>query len=203
MHTDNTEQHEQQHDRFAAIRPYLDHEFRPVLQRLVGNREFLDTMAAFLAPGFARWVPGLARAVIARKLRRQLAGVDGVVGMQRLIAPLMEQSIRRATWGLSEQGLQNLQRGNAHVFVSNHRDIVMDPAFINLLLHRARLSTVQIGVGDNLLKKPFVADLMRLNKSFIVHRSLRGRDRLLASKLLSQYIHHCVACGDNVWLAPR
>ena len=138
-----------------------------------------------------------------RRLRRWIESVHDVQSMQEVVEFYMNRSIRTTTWGLSQDGLEKFQPGKAHVFVSNHRDIVMDPAFTNLLLHRAGFSTLQIGVGDNLLKKPFVADLMRLNKSFIVHRSLKGRELLLALQLLSEYIHHCVEDSENVWIAQR
>jgi glycerol-3-phosphate O-acyltransferase len=79
----------------------------------------------------------------------------------------------------------------------------MDPAFVNYALHHAGQGTCQIAIGDNLLKKPFVTDLMRLNKSFIVHRSLKGRELLKSLDLLSRYIHHCIADGQSVWIAQR
>lgn len=190
-------------DKFSEIRPYRDHEIRPVLEQLLEDREFIDSMAAFASRRLARWVPGLLRNLTRRRLRRWIESVHDVRSMQEVVEFYMNRSIRATTWGLSQEGLEKFQPGKAHVFVSNHRDIVMDPAFTNLLLHRAGFSTLQIGVGDNLLKKPFVADLMRLNKSFIVHRSLKGRELLLALQLLSEYIHHCVEDSENVWIAQR
>lgn len=190
-------------DPFSAIRPYRDHEIRPVLDRLLENREFLDTMAAFHSPRLFRWLPGLLRALVTRRLRGFIEPVNDVDSMQQVVAMYMDRAVSSATWGLSQQGLEKLDPAKSYLFLSNHRDIVMDPAFTNLLLHRAGFTTLQIGVGDNLLKRPWVADLMRVNKSFIVHRSLKGRERLLALKLLSEYIHHCVADGENVWLAQR
>lgn len=202
METANPTRREQQ-DKFAEIRPYRDHEIRPVLERLLENREFLDSMAAFQSRRLARWIPGLLRFLITRRLRRSIASIDDVKSMQRVVELYMDKSVQASTGGLSQQGVENLQPGRSYLFVSNHRDIVMDPAFINLLLHRAGFTTLQIGVGDNLLKKPFVADLMRLNKSFIVHRSRKGRELLLALRLLSEYIHHCIAASENVWIAQR
>ena len=71
------------------------------------------------------------------------------------------------------------------------------------MLYHAGFETLQIAIGDNLLKRPFVTDLMRLNKSFIVRRSLKGRDLLKSSKQLSEYIHHCIGTGRSVWIAQR
>ncbi len=193
----------EQQDKFSEIRPYRDHEIRPVLEQLLEDREFIDSMAAFLTPRLARWIPGLLRNIVKRRLRGYIQSIHDVKSMQQVVEFYMNRSIRSTTWGLSQAGMENLRPGKTFVFVSNHRDIVMDPAFTNLLLHRAGFTTLQIGVGDNLLKKPFVADLMRLNKSFIVHRSRKGRELLLALKLLSEYIHQCIEDSENVWIAQR
>ncbi|MCY4181644.1 MAG: 1-acyl-sn-glycerol-3-phosphate acyltransferase [Gammaproteobacteria bacterium] len=193
----------EQRDEFSAIRPHGDHEIRPVLDRLIADREFLDTLAAFHSPRLARWLPWALRLATARRLRDLAAPVRDVDSMQQIVARYMDQTVRESTWGLGVAGLEKLTPGRGYLFVSNHRDIVMDPAFTNLLLYRGGFSTLKIGVGDNLLKRPWVADLMRANKSFVVHRSLRGRERLLASKRLSEYIHHCVGGGENVWIAQR
>ena len=103
----------------------------------------------------------------------------------------------------TNSGMENLKEGKNYLFISNHRDIAMDPAFVNYMLYHAGFETLKIAIGDNLLKKPFLTDLMRLNKSFIVQRSLKGRELLQSLKLLSEYIHQCVATGDSVWIAQR
>ncbi|MEG0968984.1 MAG: 1-acyl-sn-glycerol-3-phosphate acyltransferase, partial [Pseudomonas sp.] len=91
----------------------------------------------------------------------------------------------------------------AYLFLANHRDIVMDPAFVNYAVYHAGLPTPRIAIGDNLLQKPFVSDMMRLNKSFIVHRSISGRrEKLAAYQLLSAYINHSIRNdGQSIWIA--
>ena len=118
-----------------------------------------------------------------------------------MIAVYMDQMIEKTTSQLTHSGLETLPRDRSYLFVSNHRDIAMDPAFVNYMLYHANFDTVQIAIGDNLLKRPFVTDLMRLNKSFIVRRSLKGRELLKSSKLLSEYIHHCINTGRETCLA--
>jgi hypothetical protein len=100
-------------------------------------------------------------------------------------------------------GVEQLKAGSAYLFLANHRDIVMDPAFVNYAVYHAGLPTPRIAIGDNLLQKPFVSDLMRLNKSFIVHRSLNGRREKLASyQLLSAYINHSIRSDcESIWIA--
>jgi hypothetical protein len=89
--------------------------------------------------------------------------------------------------------------------MSNHRDIAMDPAFTNYALHGQSHETARIAIGDNLLTKPWVADLMRLNKSFIVKRSVSGpRELLAASKNLANYIQHSLLEEHvPIWIAQR
>lgn len=188
-------------DKYKDIRPYLDDEIRPVLNELIKNPEFLTTIAQFYFPRLTRMMPNAMRFAAELKLKGQLKGVYNISSMQDVIAQYMDKMIEDTTTALTHSGLENLQEGRNYLFISNHRDIVMDPAFVNYVLYHANHETLQIAIGDNLLKKPFVSDLMRLNKSFIVQRSLKGRELLTSLKLMSEYIHHSVANGQNVWIA--
>lgn len=190
-------------DPFREIRPYNDEEIRPVLDRLLETDEFIRSLAAFSLGRFYRYLPGPAEWLTRYRLARQLRGVNDVASMQDVIAGYMDQMIERTTSGLTHSGLEYLSPDKPHLFISNHRDIAMDPAFVNYMLYHAGFDTVYIAIGDNLLKRPFVTDLMRLNKSFIVKRSLRGRELLRSSKQLSEYIHHCIDLDRNVWIAQR
>lgn len=190
-------------DPFKEIRPYNDDEIRPVLDSLLKNRDFVRSIAAFAYPRLYRCLPGLLSVLTRQKLTTQLKNVNDVASMQAVIAGYMDQMIERTTSTLTNSGLEKLSRKKSYLFISNHRDIAMDPAFVNYMLYHAGFDTLHIAIGDNLLKRPFVTDLMRLNKSFIVKRSLKGRELLKSSKQLSQYIHDCVTGGRNVWIAQR
>lgn len=190
-------------DKFKEIRPYHDHEIRPVLDRLITDPEFLSSIASFYAPKMSRLLPGAMRMIARKKLRGQVAAVHDVASMQDVIADYMYKMIEDTTTSLTHSGLEDLDADRSYLFVSNHRDITMDPAFVNYMLYHAGNRTVQIATGDNLLKKPFVSDLMRLNKSFIVQRSLKGRELLRGLTLLSEYIHHCIEQDSHVWIAQR
>jgi 1-acyl-sn-glycerol-3-phosphate acyltransferase len=116
----------------------------------------------------------------------------------------VDRTIDRATDGVTYTGVETAQvRHGLPVFLANHRDIVMDPAFVNYAVYHAGLPTPRIAIGDNLLQKPFVSDLMRLNKSFIVHRSITGRrEKLAAYQLLSAYINHSIRNDcQSIWIA--
>ncbi len=190
-------------DPFSEIRPYHDGEIRPVLDRLLETPEFLRSVAAFRMRGLYRFSPALATWVTRHGLRRQLRDVNDVRSMQNVIAGYMDRMIERTTTGLTHSGLDQLSPDRAYLFLSNHRDIAMDPAFVNYMLYHGGFDTVYIAIGDNLLKRPFVTDLMRLNKSFIVKRNLRGRELLQSSLSLSEYIHHLITHHCNIWIAQR
>ncbi len=192
-------------DPFADIRPYRDGEVTDVLARLLREPELLDSLAKLRLPRLSGLLPGLARWLIRRGLGQQVRGVNDVHGMQMVIKTYVEGMIDSTTGGFSVSGLDKLDASRSYLFISNHRDIAMDPAFTNYALHKGGHGTVRIAIGDNLLTKPWVSDLMRLNKSFIVKRSVSGpRELLAASKNLSNYIQHSLGTENNsVWIAQR
>ncbi|MNJ36506.1 Acyltransferase [compost metagenome] len=145
----------------------------------------------------------LLKPLIARRLRKEFAGVSCVSTLQDKVEYYVDHTIERATDGVTYTGVELLKSGTAYLFLANHRDIVMDPAFVNYAVYHAGLPTPRIAIGDNLLQKPFVSDMMRLNKSFIVHRSITGRrEKLAAYQLLSAYINHSIRNdGQSIWIA--
>lgn len=192
-------------DPFAEIRPYRDDEVAEVLARLLNNEEFLDTLAAYRLGRMASLMPRLVRSLVRFFLHREVRGVSDVRSMQLVIERYMTRMIEHASGGLSVSGLEQLNPTRPYLFMSNHRDIAMDPAFINYALHGSGYETARIAIGDNLLTKPWVSDLMRLNKSFIVKRSVSGpRELMAASKTLANYIQHSLLKENSpVWIAQR
>ena len=176
-----------------------------MLSRLLHDAEFLDVLGGYRFGRAAALLPWLVRPLVRSVLRREVRGVSDVASMQRIIKVYMDRMIERSTAGFSVSGIESLEADRAYLFVSNHRDIAMDPAFTNYALYQQGRDTVRIAIGDNLLTKPWVSDLMRLNKSFIVQRSVSGpRELLAASKRLSQYIQFSVLQESSpVWIAQR
>jgi len=189
---------------FDDIRPYNDDEVEPCLQRLLGNEEFLDAIARMRFPKLGR-LSFVLRGQVRKRLAKEFSAVNSVKGFQDIIESYFSPIIDRTVDKLTFSGLENLPRDKASLFISNHRDIAMDPAFVNWVLYHNGFSTLRIAIGDNLLSKPFASDLMRLNKSFIVNRSATApREKLKAAKHLSRYIHHSVLQdNENVWIAQR
>ena len=192
-------------DEFADIRPYRDSEVREVLDRLLVDDELLSAVAALRMPRASRWFPKLLRPLISVILRRQFRDVVSVADFQHRVKGYMDSMIARTTNTFTVSGLDGLEAGKAYLFISNHRDIALDPALVNYALHSSGMDTVRIAIGDNLLSKPFAADLMRVNKSFIVQRSAKGpRQMLAAFKKLSAYIRYSLHQeGSSIWIAQR
>ncbi|MBE0402318.1 1-acyl-sn-glycerol-3-phosphate acyltransferase [Halomonas citrativorans] len=192
-------------DPWADIRPYTDNEVADVLARLARDSELLDALTRFRLPRMARWVPPLARKLASHAIQREVKGVATVRDFQMRIASYMDRMIRTTTDAFEVAGLDKLDPNSAYLFIGNHRDISLDPAFVNYALYQAGRDTVRIAIGDNLLKKPYVTDLMRLNKSFIVPRSARGKRAMLAAyQQLSAYIRYSITDDQHsIWMAQR
>lgn len=190
---------------FDAIRPYDDEQVPEVLARLMADSEFLDSIAKFKLPRVGKFLAPLARGFVKKRLHQEFDATHSVADFQAKIESYLDDVMDRTVNKLTVSGLEHLDRSRAHLFISNHRDIAMDPAFVNWNLFKNGFSTLRIAIGDNLLTKPFASDLMRLNKSFIVNRSATApREKLKAAKLLSKYIHHSVVNdNENVWIAQR
>ena len=192
-------------DPWAEIRPYQDAEVAEVLSRLAHDPELLDALTRFRLPRLSRFMPRLSRTLASLAIRREVRGVASVHDFQMRIASYMERMIRTTTEAFEVRGLEDLKDDTAYLFIGNHRDISLDPAFVNYALYLAGRDTVRIAIGDNLLKKPYVTDLMRLNKSFIVPRSARGKRAMLAAyQRLSGYIRHSITEDNHsIWMAQR
>jgi 1-acyl-sn-glycerol-3-phosphate acyltransferase len=191
--------------RFDDIRPYRDEEVSTVLSRILADDEFLAALVRFRFPALPAFALTLVKPLLRWQLQRQTRSINSVKGFQAIIESHMRHMIESTSAGLTVSGLENLDPAKAYLFVSNHRDIAMDPAFVNWVLWHNGMDTVRIAIGDNLLTKPFASDLMRLNKSFLVKRGETAPKKIyVALKQLSAYIHHSIVEEKaSVWIAQR
>ena len=191
-------------DLYNDIRPYRDHEVSSVVDTLLSDNEFIDTLIALRGNRIAKWLPGLVRLFARRTMKSQLAGVSTVDGFQALVKPRLDRVVE-ATSYFSYSGIEQLDTEASYLFISNHRDIVMDSAYANSVLVVEGHRTAQIAIGDNLLQKPWVSHLMRINKSFIVKRSLSGpKQQLAASKQLANFMREAIVENQGpLWIAQR
>lgn len=189
---------------YNDIRPYRDDEVAPVIARLVADPEVIDSTAAFLFPKGNRWIPFLTRFIARRVIQKATAPLKSVKDLQVFLSGYFERMVRTTTDGLSCVGLEKLDKEKSYLFISNHRDIAMDSGFINYALWSNGFNTSQIAVGDNLFSQGFQADLMRLNKSFVVVRKAKGvKAQFAALTRTSAYIRYVLEKGESVWIAQR
>ena len=190
-------------DRFADIRPYRDNEVRKVIDNLLSDVEFIRTIVNLRFPRFPRFISGLLDPFARRRLEREFASVTNVRTLQGLVRRYMDGMFRRTIREFKVSGLEELDPGPC-LFMCNHRDIALDPTLVNFALLENGHDSARIAIGDNLLTKPFVSDLMRLNKCFIVRRSARGRQAIGAFRTLSAYISHSIFEEKvSIWIAQR
>jgi 1-acyl-sn-glycerol-3-phosphate acyltransferase len=189
---------------FDEIRPYRDDEVAAVLRRLARDPSLQRDLARYSAPSLSRWAPPLARWLVGNKLRAAFAQIDSVDSFQQALAGVFQRMIDDTTDGFTVSGIERLEPDLAHLFISNHRDITLDSGFMNLALFRAGHPTTRMAIGDNLLRTGYAADVMRLNKGFVVQRGKKGAKLAFASmSQTSRYIRHSLETGHSVWTAQR
>ncbi len=189
---------------FDDIRAYQDHEVNDMLMSLLKDSEFLQFIATQQFPRLQRFFPALIKGRIKKALKNQFKNVHSIQTMQNKLAPFVQSLLDKTVTQFNVTGIENLKKDQAYVFMSNHRDIAMDPMLVNYALLKANLSTCKIAIGDNLIERPFVNKLMRLNKSFVVRRKLEGRkEKLAAVNHLSAYIHDSLKAAQSIWIAQK
>ncbi len=191
-------------DPFIDIRPYQDSEVAPVLKRVTQSRTLTRALLRYRFRRLPFWCLALLLPLAQRRLQRQLAGIDTVEKFQQWLGRWVTRLLERTTNRVVVRGLDGLNPSSGYLWISNHRDIAMDPTLINYSLHTMGLPTSRIAIGDNLLGHPDVADVMRLNKSFLVKRNIQNkRQKLAALMQLSNYIRHSLDESESVWIAQR
>ena len=190
---------------FDEIRPYEAGEMKQAFNDLLNDRQF-----SMVLKGFAPWLPkGLRNGL----LRLAFTGIKTPLDFQkRFMKPVVKWIIRKHTDGctfddtaLQTSSSSSLHHQQRYIFLSNHRDIVLDSAFLDVLLVDADYpTTVEIGIGDNLLIYPWIKRLVRMNKAFTVRRGLTAHEMMRSSQLMSSYIHYAVTQKkENIWIAQR
>ena len=178
---------------YDDIRPFDPEELPAAFERLLSDAQFQQVLG-YLYPGVPLEAVKTKMMACKTNLEFQLAFCYG----------FLKDLMAKASKGF-DMNVEAVDVTKRYTFVSNHRDIVLDSALLDVLLYEAGFNTTcEIAIGDNLLSLPWVKDLVRLNKSFIVQRSLSPREFLMASKKMAEYMHYVVGeKNDNIWIAQR
>jgi hypothetical protein len=178
---------------FEDIRPYHDDEINPALRRIISNPVF-DTILDFFFPYDEK-----------DKIRKLLSETRSVYSFQKnFVDRLVRAIVSKSSSGLTCSGFENLTPGKAYLFISNHRDFVLDSAILQILLFEHGHNTSEITFGSNLMVNQFVIDLGKSNRMFRVVRGGSSRELLHNSQQLSAYIRYTIVSkGISVWIAQR
>ncbi|MEI8086896.1 MAG: 1-acyl-sn-glycerol-3-phosphate acyltransferase [Paludibacter sp.] len=178
---------------FEEIRCYNNEEVHEVLERLSNEKQFMKVLSTIY--------PLLPKELIKQKL---LSFHSNLEFQKELVYPFLQYIEANMTQGIKLSGVDKIDKTNAYLYISNHRDIVLDSALLCKVLLENDMDTVEIAIGDNLLIFPWIEDLVRVNKSFIVKRGLSARQVLESSQKLAAYIAHTIVDKkQSIWIAQR
>lgn len=178
---------------FDPIRSYTREEVPAALERLSQEKQFINLLSTVY--------PLIPKDI----LRTKLLSFTEVNDFQKeMVYPFLQYLEATLTKGISLEGQDKVSKDKAYLYISNHRDIVLDSALFCGKLIENDFDTVEIAIGDNLLALPWIEDMVRMNKSFIVRRSPGAKQMLEASTLLSTYIADTINNrNQSAWIAQR
>lgn len=178
---------------FDEIRPYAPEELPQVYEELIADPMFQAVVAQV--------IPGVPFEMLAMQMRQCKTNLDF---QKAFFYKLLKDLVKKCAKGIDFDCSALTDKTNHYTFISNHRDIILDAAFLDILLVDENMNTVEIAIGDNLLIYPWIKKIVRINKSFIVKRGLSLREQLQSSMLMSRYMHYAATeKKENIWIAQR
>ena len=180
-------------NKFDAIRPFYDSEINESILKVI-DHPMMKALMNFSFPGTDDEI-----------WKEQLKKTHSIRDFQcNFIYHGVQQVLEKSSEGLTTSGFDKLEKNTAYLYVSNHRDIVLDTSILNACLFEHGLDMTSSAIGDNLVKKSFLRILSRLNRNFLVQRGLSPREMLTSSKLLSEYMAQLLLHENrSVWIAQR
>ena len=179
--------------KFDPIRPFYDTEVNEAIQSAV-NHPMMKALMSFTFPDVEEEV-----------WKNQLKKTHSIRDFQcNFIYQSVQKVLEKSSEGLTTSGFDKLEPNASYLFISNHRDIILDTSLLNVALFDHGLVMTASAIGDNLVKKSFLKTLSKLNRNFLVQRGLPPRELLESSKLLSEYIGQLLLRENrSVWIAQR
>ncbi len=179
--------------KFDSIRQFYDSEVNTAIQS-VANHPMMKALMSFT-------FPDVEESVWMEQLKRTHSIRDFQVNF---IYQSIQRVLERSSDGLTTSGFEKLEPNTSYLFISNHRDIILDTSLLNVSLFDHGLVMTASAIGDNLVQKSFLLTLSKLNRNFLVRRGLSPRELLQSSKLMSEFIYHLLSKENrSVWIAQR
>lgn len=179
--------------KFDSIRHYQDHEVNEVLKQ-ISKHPMIKALMGFTFPDKKEeeWMEALREVKSIQQFQDEFA----YHSIQRIL--------EKSSSGLTTSGFEKLEKDTPYLYISNHRDIIMDTSLLNVALKDHGLIMTASAIGDNLVQKSFLLALAKVNRNFLVKRGLPPRELLESSKIMSEYIHHLLTEENrSVWIAQR
>ncbi len=178
---------------FDKIRPFNDNEVSTVLNRLIKE------------PILIKFLKNIDANCTTESVNAQFQNIHSIKDFQiKFVCPLLNLIINQSTNGLTYTGIEHINHKESYLFISNHRDIILDSTFLNFILYQNDFDMTEIAIGSNLLIFPWINDFVRLNKSFIVKRNAPIHLMYDYSFRLSKYIRHTIIDKHtSIWIAQR
>lgn len=179
--------------KFQHIQPYHDNEVNAVLKK-VSTHPMLQSVLKFSYPQASE-----------AYIKEQLMNCHSIRDFQtKIVIRAIQKVLSRSSHGITTSGFEKLEKDTAYFFISNHRDILLDTSLLNISLYDHGLVMTASAIGDNLVQKPFLLELAKLNRNFLVQRGLGPREMLESSRLMSEYIaKNIIEDNRSVWIAQR
>ncbi|WP_319510649.1 1-acyl-sn-glycerol-3-phosphate acyltransferase [uncultured Draconibacterium sp.] len=179
---------------FDDIRPYTDKEVKAKIKQLVKDKTFDDVLHHLFK--------NRPKVEMVKFQLRRVSSIKQLQGV--FIYDLLHWLVDKTSDGLKVTGIDKLDKTKPYLFISNHRDIILDAALLNFLIFEHGMNTTQIAIGDNLLQYEWIEHTVKLNRSFVIKRNLPPRELMMASKKVSHFIRKSIT-EDNlsVWIAQR
>lgn len=179
--------------KFDSIRPYYDIEVNEVLASIIDD-PMMNAIMTFAFPKMpqSEWT----------EILKNIHSIQEFQG--QIVAQALRRILDESSEGLTASGFEKLDKNKAYLFISNHRDIILDTSLLNLTLFNHSQILTASAIGDNLVRKTFLYKLAKINRNFLVRRGLPPRELLQSSRLMSEYIFELITQGNrSVWLAQR
>ncbi len=179
---------------FDDIRPYMEKELKSKIRLMVKDPVFDEVLLHIF-----KFRPKVEMVKLQLRMVKSIRQLQGT-----FIYDLLRMIVNKTSNGLTHTGLDKLDKKKAYLFISNHRDIVLDAALLNFLIFEKGMNTTLVAIGNNLLLYKWIEHAVKLNGAFIIKRNLQPRELMEASQKVSHFMRKSILEDKlSIWIAQR
>lgn len=187
--------------KYSDIAPYVGEDVESAKERLIAHREYLGAFAMLIAGNNVELINPIIDMIY-----HGVTKVHSYDEFQKSVTAgiFIPAILKKTTSSFTFSGMENLDPDKGYLFISNHRDIILDCMLLDYALIESKNPTCEMAVGDNLMANQFVEDLFRINGGIIVKRELPMREKYLESIRLSEYFVDTITENNkSIWVAQK